>query len=223
MSCDGSPFSQIKDMKTMKDTKYYLKYLSEVIHTTVLATVDDNSLPVTCAVDIMDYDENSLYFLTAKGKSLYHRLVSREFVSLTALQGTDTIHSIAVSVRGKVREIGNQRINDLFEKNKYMYEIYPTEESIHALTVFQIYEGSGEWFDLSKKPIERVSFTFGGAEKTESGYFVTDNCIGCESCILVCPQKCIDMIDNKAVIRQNNCLRCGNCAEICPVGAVVKR
>lgn len=29
-----------------------------------------------------------------------------------------------------------------------------------ALTVFQIYEGSGEWFDLSKKPIERASFTF---------------------------------------------------------------
>ena len=46
-----------------------------------------------------------------------------------------------------------------------MFEIYPTEESRKALTVFQIYEGSGEWFDLSKKPIERASFTFGDNPK----------------------------------------------------------
>ena len=31
-----------------------------------------------------------------------------------------------------------------------MYEIYPTEESRRALTVFKICEGRGEWFDLSK-------------------------------------------------------------------------
>ena len=32
----------------------YLKYLVEEIHTTVMATVDHNGLPVTCAIDIMD-------------------------------------------------------------------------------------------------------------------------------------------------------------------------
>ena len=68
-------------------------------------------------------------------------------------------------VRGKVRELGYAKIPELFDKNPYMYEIYPTEEAMKVLTVFQIYEGSGEWLDLSKKPIERDSFTFGGAEK----------------------------------------------------------
>ena len=48
----------------------YLKYLQEEIHTAIAATIDDGGLPVTCAVDIMDADENSLYFLTAKGKSV---------------------------------------------------------------------------------------------------------------------------------------------------------
>ena len=52
----------------------YLKYLVEEIHTTVMATVDNNGLPVTRAIDIMDYDDSGLYFLTAKGKSLYDRL-----------------------------------------------------------------------------------------------------------------------------------------------------
>ena len=48
----------------------------------------------------------------------------------------------AVSVRGKVKEIGADMLPLLFEKNPYMLEIYPTEESRKALTVFQIYEGS---------------------------------------------------------------------------------
>ena len=33
---------------------------------------------------------------------------------------------------------------------------------MHALTFFRVYEENGEWFDLSKKPIERALFTFGG-------------------------------------------------------------
>lgn len=45
-----------------------LKFLQEEIHTTVAATVDDNGLPVTCAIDMMDADKDGLYFLTAKGK-----------------------------------------------------------------------------------------------------------------------------------------------------------
>lgn len=39
----------------------YLKYLVEEIHTTVAATVDDTGLPVTAAIDMMNYDEDGLY------------------------------------------------------------------------------------------------------------------------------------------------------------------
>ena len=201
----------------------YFRYLVEEIHTTIVATVDDEGLPVTAAIDMMDYDEDGLYFLTAKGKSFYDRLGKREFLALTAIKGEDTMSSVAVSVRGKVREIGYGMIPELFEKNPYMHEIYPTEESMHALTVFQIYEGTGEWFDLSKNPIERASFTFGGSQKKEEGYFITDACIGCGSCVAVCPQQCIDTSDIPHVIRQENCLHCGNCMSACPVGAVEKR
>ena len=153
----------------------YLKYIVNEIHRTIVATVDSEGLPVTCAIDMMDCDENSLYFLTAKGKAFYDRLITREFLALTAMKGEDTMSSVAVSVRSKVREIGFEKIPELFQKNPYMNEIYPTEESRKALTVFQIYEGSGEWFDLSKIPIERASFTFGKAETAKSGYFINDN------------------------------------------------
>ena len=78
-------------------------------------------------------------------------------------------------------------------------------------------------FDLSKKPIERASFTFGGAEKKQDGYFITDVCIGCGSCVSVCPQNCIITDDIPYVIEQEHCLHCGNCIAACPIGAVEKR
>ena len=206
----------------------YLNYIVQEIHTTIVATVDDEVLPVTAAIDMMDADENGLYFLTARGKSFYDRLMKRGFLALTALKGEDTMTSVAVSVRGKVRELGYDRIPELFNKNPYMHSIYPTEESMKALTVFQIYEGTGEWFDLSKKPIERASFTFGSekaeqAAKNPEGYYITDACIGCGSCAAVCPQSCIITDSVPHVIEQEHCLHCGNCASACPVDAVERR
>ena len=205
------------------EAKDYLAYVVDQIHRTIVATVDDAGLPVTAAIDMMDYDDSNLFFLTARGKGFYDRLKKREFLAFTAMKGEDTMSTVAVSIRGKVRELGSEHLSRLFEKNPYMAEIYQTEESQSALTVFQIYEGTGEWFDLSKKPIERASFTFGGAEKVEKGYFVTDKCIGCKLCYSKCPQKCIDISVKPVVIHQNNCLHCGNCYEICPARAVEKR
>ena len=187
------------------NTSDYLNFIVNEIHTTVVATVDDEGLPVTTAIDMMDSDGDSLYFLTAKGKGFYDRLVKHSYIALTAVKGESTMTSIAVSVRGRVRELGYDRIQELFEKNPYMREIYPTEKSVHALTVFQIYEGSGEWFDLSKKPIERVSFTFGGSVKKENGYFITKACIGCESCLETCPQSCIPRILRLSLSRSIVC------------------
>lgn len=200
--------------------KDYFDLIVSQIHTTVAATVDDDGLPVTCVIDMMHADENGLYFLTAKGKRFYQRLKAQGYLAFSGVKGEDTMHAAAISVRGRVREVGAEMLPLLLAKNPYMHEIYPTAESRQALTVFQIFAGSGEWFDLSKKPIERDSFTFGGGEKKASGYMVTGDCIGCGTCLQNCPQRCIDMSAFKAVIRQAHCLHCGNCAAVCPVGAV---
>ena len=79
----------------------YLKSLVEEIHTTVVATVDDTGLPVTAAIDMMDYDEGGLYFLTAKGKGFYDRLKKHGTLALTGIKGTDTMHCAALSIRGR--------------------------------------------------------------------------------------------------------------------------
>lgn len=200
----------------------YLKYIVEEIHSTVFATVDEKGCPVTCAIGMMDCDESGLYFLTAKGKKFYGRLKANENIAFTAMKGEDTLSCVAVSVQGKAREIWPEMLPALFEKNPYMKKIYPDVRSRDQLTVFKIYEGTGEWFDLSRLPIEWASFSFGGVLARESGYFVTEQCIGCKLCYSKCPQKCIDITQKPVVIQQEHCLHCGNCAEICPVEAVEK-
>lgn len=74
-------------------------------------------------------DENSLYFITAKGKAFYAQLM----------------------------------------ENPYMAEIYPQEESRTALEVFRVSEGTGEFFDLSVKPIFRDTFVLGGHDPEAPG------------------------------------------------------
>lgn len=201
----------------------YLKYLVEEMHTTVLATLDAQGHPITCVIDMMDQDEQGLYFLTAKGKNFYQRLKANENIALTAVKGEDTLSSVSISIQGKAKEIGPDRLPLLFEINEYMKKIYPDEKSRSALTVFQITEGQGEWFDLSKHPIERDSFAFGTKQNHALGYFVTDKCIGCKLCYSVCPQKCIDVTTKPAVIAQHHCLHCGNCVSICPASAIERR
>ena len=60
------------------------------------------------------------------------------------------------------------------------------------------YEGIGEWFDLSKKAIERFGFSFGKENNRTGGYFISDNCIGCDKGVKVCPQNCDR--DRKSVV-----------------------
>ena len=168
----------------------FLKFIQEQIHTTIVATNNEQGLPVTCAIDIMDYDEKGLYFLTAKGKQFYRRLKANGYLSLTGLQGESTMSCNAVSICGKVKEIGFEHLQRLLDKNPYMYEIYPTEQSRSALTVFCLYEGQGEWFDLSKKPIERFSFSFGGGRTETDGYFISDDCLAAEI-VFPCVRKAV--------------------------------
>ena len=204
-------------------TEKYLQMIQQDIHTVVFATTDENHFPVTCVIDMMLSDKDGLYFLTAKGKAFYERLKNQPFISITGMKGADTLSSKSITLRGEVREIGQQRLSEIFEKNPYMEVIYPNRESRTALTVFQIYKGSGEFFDLSRKPIFREQFSFGGMGNHASYFFVTDKCNGCNLCANSCPQNCIDISACHAKIKQEHCLHCGKCKEICPLQAVERR
>lgn len=200
-----------------------LTILQRDIHTTTFATVDSDGLPQVCVIDLMLCDEAGLYFLTARGKSFYARLLVHPVVAVCGFKGADTMSSVAVSLQGKVRGIGQKRLAEIFAQNPYMAQIYPTEQSRQALEVFQIYQGHGELFDLSQKPILRQSFSFGRENIVQRIYeIITPKCTGCGNCQTVCPQDCIFGNETRR-IDQSHCLHCGNCMRVCPEAAVTLR
>ena len=94
-----------------------LNLVQNKIHSVIVATLDEEGLPVTCVIDMMLVDEGGLYFLTARGKEFYKRLMAKPVIALTGLKGETTMTSVSVNLRGEVRNIGKERLAEIFEKN----------------------------------------------------------------------------------------------------------
>ncbi|KIR01734.1 hypothetical protein P261_00548 [Lachnospiraceae bacterium TWA4] len=200
-----------------QETKKFLEILVEDIHSTIVATIDKEGHPITRVIDMMLWDEKGLYFLTAKGKEFYEQLMEQKYISLSSIKDKRSI-----SLRGKIVNIGKEKLDEIFEKNTYMQGIYP-EDTRDALDVFCLCEAKGEFFDISNPSnVTRGSIVIGDIEVEEHGYFVGEGCIGCEECFAVCPQKCIDVSKIPAVIDQEHCLHCGRCEEACPEKVIKK-
>ena len=196
----------------------YLKLLVEGIHSTTVATIGSDRHPQTRVIDMMLWDEQGVYFLTAKGKTFYTQLMEQGFIALSA-----TKDKISISLRGKIKNIGSEKLDEIFVKTPYMQAIYPVDTRA-ALEVFCLYEAEGEYFDISDPAhVTHDSIVIGHAQTLPADYFVGNGCIGCKLCYSVCPQKCIDIKQKPVSIDQHRCLHCGRCAEICPKQTIVRR
>lgn len=198
------------------NVKKYFDILKE-IRDTSMATVGKDGLPRLRIIDTMLVEEENLYFLTARGKDFYRELMETGAVAVTGLNGKWE----TVRLWGKVKNIGHERLDQIFEENPSMNEVYPGD-SREILEVFCLYEGQGEYFCLEQHPIERQPFSFGGQASKLKGFEITEECIACGTCAGVCPQAAIDEGEVYR-IRQENCLHCGRCYENCPVRAIVRR
>ncbi len=47
-----------------------------------------------------------------------------------------------------------------------------------------------------------------------------NTCIGCCTCVNICPVGAISLKNGKAEIDPNICIKCGSCEGVCPVGAI---
>lgn len=191
------------------------EFLNEIIKIkdTALATVSLDGKPSNRIIDMMYLEDNCLYFLTARGKNLYKELEVNPYVSVTV-----TKFNKAYSLSGYVEKVDKRYLKILFDHNRFMHGTYP-KDTKNVLEVFRIYSWNGEFFDLTKKPIYRQSFTHHSKEIKEIVYQINQSkCISCGKCKIVCPQKCINL--SSKLILENNCLRCGACKEVCPNQAV---
>lgn len=106
------------------------------------------------------------------------------------------------------------------KKNPILNKIYPNSKK-EILEAFQLFRGTGEIFELSKSPIKRTQFTFGGEKKVPFGYSINSNCVACGKCFEVCPDNAVIKSKNNTYsINKSTCIECGACFEVCPVEGI---
>lgn len=185
-----------------------------------VATVDEHSAPQIRCISAVHYDEDSLYFFTARGKNVAKELLTDGRVQILVY----TKFKEMIRLSAKALPVADERqktcIDTIFAEQPYLANLYPGEKRNIGIC-FEIKDASIEYFNLGVNPIFREVYTIGNGSAERKGYHITDNCIGCGKCLTVCPQSCIDK-GNPAPynIRQNNCLHCGACFENCPIGAI---
>ncbi len=198
----------------MTTKKECLEQVREVIDG-VLSTVDENGNPQSRIIDIMHIDEETVYFLTARGKNVYKEIINNPNISYVNLKDNKSVR-----ITGKAEKLKDQKkwIDIMFDENKYMNNVYPGDAR-YILEPFKISTGEIEFFDLTQKPILRESFTIADGQITEKGFIISEDCIECGTCQDLCPQQIIEE-GTPFKIQQNHCLHCGICFENCPAEAI---
>lgn len=185
------------------------------------ATVGLDGTPQVRCISAIHYEQNALYFFTARGKDFCRELLHDERVQVLAY--TRYKEMIRVSAKAvPVAEAEQKNYIDLiFREQPYLENVYPGKTREIGI-VFVIRDMQIEYFHLGVNPIFREQYLVGNGEEKPKGYEITNHCIGCGICVKGCPQRCIKP-ENPYRITQNNCLHCGNCFERCPVKAIIEK
>lgn len=202
------------------DAKTCLKKL-QYVGVLNFATVDKYGKPQIRNISAIHYEQQSMYFFTARGKAFCEELLSDGNVQI--LGYTKYKEMIRLSAKAeKVPDHEQKKWMDIiFEEQPYLSNVYPGNTREIGI-VFRIENAEIEYFNLGVNPIFRESYIIGNAGITEKGYYISQDCIGCGICAKNCPQRCIAS-GRPYQIMQEHCLHCGNCFEKCPVGAVKRK
>ena len=170
-----------------------LHVLQSEIHSTVFATLDSQGLPQTCVIDLMLADENGLYFLTAKGKSFYERLMARPFVALSGMKGRrHPLHGGDLPAGGRPEHWDRSGWARSLNRTPIWPRSTPRRRAGRPWRCFRSTGARGSTSTCpSCRPSGRVSPS-AGRRVHETGYRITrGECIGCQGCRSVCPAGCI--------------------------------
>ena len=208
----------------------------EEIGSYTFTTVDESGAPVSRIAHFIAVDDEGLYFTTMEVKPFYRQLKANGLLSVCGLAGNPKVvmdennlpvfePGCTIRLSGKVRELDNDVViakdaeNHGFDVAVHDFEAYP---ATHA---FVMYQGHGEIynfdFDMLKRDhkLERERFAFGGDTFIEPGLVISEDCIGCGTCLDHCTFKAIEEGEPYRIMG-NRCDECGTCYENCPADAI---
>ena len=182
------------------------------------ATVDEHGNPQVRNISAIHYEPDAIYFFTARGKDFCRELLADGHVQILGYTRYKEMIRLSAKAEPVPEEQQRKWMDVIFSEQPYLSNVYPGDTRDIGI-VFEIRDGSIEYFNLGVRPIFRENYTVDCGEISPKGYRIGDSCIGCGTCLTHCPQGCIEQ-GTPYAIQQEHCLHCGACFESCPVSAV---
>lgn len=202
------------------DAKTCLQKL-QYVGVLAFATVDEDGAPQVRNISAIHYEEDEIYFFTARGKDFCRELLSDGRVQILGYTRYKEMIRLSAKAEPVPEEEQKKWMDIIFDEQPYLSNVYPGRTREIGI-VFVIRDAGIEYFNLGVNPIFRESYTVGNGKNAVKGYQITEECVGCGICTDHCPQKCITP-GEPFEIRQEHCLHCGSCFENCPVSAVKRK
>lgn len=185
------------------------------------ATVGLDGTPQVRCISAIHYEQNALYFFTARGKAFCRELLHGGQVQILAY--TRYKEMIRISAKAVPAEEAEQKnyMDLIFQEQPYLEHVYPGKTREIGI-IFAVRDMQIEYFNLGVNPIFREQYFVGNGQVKQNGYEITSRCIGCGICVKGCPQQCIQR-GTPYRITQEHCLHCGSCLEHCPAKAIIEK
>lgn len=190
----------------------------KLVGTLAMATVDEEGCPQIRCVSAVHYEPDAVYFFTARGKEMALQLMrDGRLQTMVHTRFNEMIRMNGIAAPAPAEE-QEKWMDIIFEEQPYLANVYPGETRSIGI-IFKVSSIVLDYFNLGVKPIERGVYPLGEKPARHKGFRITDACIGCGTCLSVCPQVCI-IPGDVYEIQPEHCLHCGACAENCPTGSV---
>ena len=184
------------------------------------ATTDQHGHPQVRSISEVHFEDDAIYFYTARGKNCCRLLLHDGHVQIHALTKYKEMIRLSAVAKPVPDEEQEHWKNLIFEEQPYLVNVY-TGDTRGIGIIFCLRGAQIEYFNLGVRPIDRYYYTLGDAKPEVKGFEISDECIQCGTCQDNCPQGCIEE-GGPYRRKTQHCLHCGNCFEKCPVGAIIR-
>lgn len=158
----GGQHITVSILNNQTTNQEFLDFVVNEIHNAVVSTARKDDLPASQVCDMLLNKNEKLYMVTSYKNPFFDDLVANGHVNVDGYKGNGTMDSCGFSIHGTIKNVDHKYLDELFEKNQYLYEIYADDikGAKKELRVLEITPIKAGYLDHRTKPIFNRHFEF---------------------------------------------------------------
>ena len=140
----------------------FLDFIVDEIHNAVVSSVNSVGDPAAQVCDMLMVKDMKLYMTTSVKNPFFKCLINNPNIEVNGYKGNGTMDSCGFSLTATIKNINHQYLDEVFEKNPYLNEIYKDnlEQAKQELRILEITPHTGAYLDHRIDPIYHRTFKF---------------------------------------------------------------